>query len=235
MIDFPPIAAIVLLLIVKKSNGYDSLSRVYRLLEFIAFGRALERARFCHFSHLRACKRILLLGDGDGRGLALACRLAPQARIDSIDFSAGMLTLASRRLSPADRGRVNLRHADALTAPLPVATYDAVTTLFFLDCFSETQVRELIARIRPSLTPEALWLHADFALPAHGWPRLRARVWLALMFAFFRWQTGLSLRALPPSDALLHTAGFHRLTHASWQHGFLVSSVYRQADLSLNK
>ncbi len=210
------------------SRGYDQLARFYRPIEFLAFGRALERARFQHFDRLRDCKRILLLGDGDGRGLALACRLAPHARIDSVDFSAGMLDRAAQRLQPADHTRVTLRQADALTADFPPNTYDAVTTLFFLDCFSDAQIRVFIAHLQPALTPNALWLHTDFVLPSRGFHRLRARVMLTLMLAFFRWQTGLSVRALPDSETLLHSAGFHRIAESSWQGGFILSTVLTQ-------
>ncbi|MBC8039800.1 MAG: class I SAM-dependent methyltransferase [Opitutaceae bacterium] len=210
------------------SRGYDQLARVYRLIEFLAFGRALERARFQHFARLQDCKRILLLGDGDGRGLALACRLAPHARIDSVDFSAGMLDHAARRLRSEDRDRVTLRQADALTSTFPADTYDAVTTLFFLDCFSGEQVRVFIERLRPALKPDVLWLYADFALPPCGFFRTRAQVWLALMFCFFRWKTGLTVRALPQAEALLHAAGFRRLVETSWQGGFIISAVFQQ-------
>lgn len=210
------------------SRGYDQLARFYRLVEFIAFGRALERARFQHFGRLRDCKRILLLGDGDGRGLALACRLAPHARIDSVDFSAGMLDRAAQRLRPEDRARVSLRQADALTAEFSPDTYDAVTTLFFLDCFSNEQVHAFIEHLRPALTSDAIWLHADFALPARGFHRLRAQLMLTLMLAFFRWQTGLAVRALPLSENLLESVGFHHIARSSWQGGFIVSSVFQQ-------
>lgn len=214
------------------SRGYDQLARVYRLIEFLAFGRALERARFHHFDRLRDCKRILLLGDGDGRGLVLACRLAPHARIDSVDFSAGMLDRAARRLRPEDRARVTLHQADALTAAFPPNTYDAVTTLFFLDCFSDAQVRAFIAHLRPALTPNALWLHTDFVLPSRGFHRLRAHVMLTLMFAFFRRQTGLTVRSLPDSETLIHSAGFHRIAESSCQGGFIRSVVFIQAKAS---
>jgi predicted O-methyltransferase YrrM len=210
------------------AHGYDQLARPYRLLEFLAFGRALERARFHHFGRLHDRRHILLLGDGDGRGLALACRLAPHARITSLDFSAGMLKRAARRLRPEDLARVTFFQADALAADYPDNTYDAVTTLFFLDCFSEPRARALIDRILPSLTPDALWLHADFALPDRGPHRLRARIWLALMFAFFRWQTGLGTRALPPSEALLRAAGCEPLARHAWQGGFIVSTALRR-------
>ncbi|MDF3059112.1 MAG: SAM-dependent methlyltransferase [Rariglobus sp.] len=209
-----------------KFNGYDSLARVYRLIEFLAFGRALECARFHHFARLRDRRHILLLGDGDGRGLALACRLAPRARITSLDSSPGMIARARRRLDPADHGRVTFVCADALGTDFPTATYDAVTTLFFLDCFSTEQTHSLVGRLQPSLTPDALWLHADFTLPPRGPARLRARAWLTLMFAFFRWQTGLAVRALPPSEELLQAAGFHRLAGSSWQGGFIRSVVF---------
>ncbi len=217
------------------TRGYDQLARFYRLIEFLAYGRALERARFHHFDYLRNRRHILLLGDGDGRGLALACRLAPEAKITSLDFSAGMIDRATHRLAPSDRARVTFVHADALATTFPENTYDAVTTLFFLDCFSTEQVRSLIERLRPALTADAVWLYADFALPPSGWTRLRARIWLALMFAFFRWQTGLTTHALPPSENLIHAAGFHRIAHTSWRGGFLVSSVFAQSSLSLNK
>jgi hypothetical protein len=211
------------------TRGYDRLAGCYRLLETLVFGRALERARFRHFDHLRNRKRILLLGDGDGRGLALVCRLAPDAQIDSLDSSAGMLARSAKRLSTGDRERVIFVQADALTHSFPRDTYDAVTTLFFLDGFSAEQVNALVTRLHPALTADALWFHADFALPPTGWAHMRARAWLALMFAFFRWQTGLSIRSLPPSENLLQAAGFHRAAHTSWQNGFLVGTVFARS------
>jgi hypothetical protein len=99
--------------------------------------------------------------------------------------------------------------------------------LFFLDCFSNAQVAELIGRIRPALAPSAVWLYADFALPPRGWRRLRAQAWLAVMFAFFRWQTGLDSRSLPDAETLLHDGGLRRVGETSWQGGFLRSAVFR--------
>ncbi len=218
-----------------KASGYDRLARCYRMLELLAFGRALERARFRYFDHLRDRKRILLLGDGDGRALALVCKLAPTARIESLDISAGMIARAARRLSEADHPRVTWRHEDALAAEYPENTYDAVVTLFFFDCFSTNRVKILIDRLRPALAAGAVWLEADFALPPRGWMRLRARLWLAVMYAFFRWQTGLAVRELPPVNALLEASGLRRLAAAEWQGGFIRSAVFAQPGLSLNK
>ncbi|AHF91866.1 SAM-dependent methlyltransferase [Opitutaceae bacterium TAV5] len=210
-------------------SGFDRLASPYRLLEYAAFGRALERARFCHFDLLgqRRRRRLLLLGDGDGRGLARACELLPETRIDSVDISAGMLARAGRRLPEAQRGRVSLHHADALAFSYPPQEYDAVATLFFLDCFTLAEVAAFVARLRPALRPGALWLHADFALPARrGWRRVRAQAWLAVMYAFFRWQTGLSARRLPGSEGIIEAAGLKTTRVAESQHGLLRSVVF---------
>lgn len=209
-----------------REKTFDRLARPYRLLEWGAFGSLLERARFKHLDRLRDHRRILLLGDGDGRVLARVCALAPQARIDSLDVSTAMLAQAGARLSSADKARVHFRHADALNADYPADAYDAVITFFFLDCFSGVQVAALISRIRPSLRPGALWLFADFAEPARGLVRLRAKAWVGLMYAFFRWQTGLAARHLPNSEGLLLNAGFARIAETTFQRGFVRSVVF---------
>lgn len=209
-----------------KSSRYDHLARPYRALEFLAFGRALERARFRYLDRLHDRQRILLLGDGDGRALARICQLAPQAQIESVDSSAGMLARAAQRLCPADRERVTFREADAFIADYPPNTYDAVTTLFFLDLFSPDQVQTLVGRLRPALTDDAIWLFADFSQPSGGWARAWAQAWLVLLFVFFRWQTGLVTRELPPSESLLQAAGLDCEAETSWQGGFLRSAVY---------
>jgi len=209
-----------------REKTFDRLARPYRLLEWIAFGSLLERARFKHLDRLRDRRRILLLGDGDGRVLARVCALAPDARIDSLDLSGGMLARAALRLSPTDRARVRFRHDDALRADYPPAAYDAVTTFFFLDCFTDAQADLLINRLQPALTPDAVWLFADFSEPSRGLMRLRAKAWLGVMYLFFRWQTGLASHRLPDSENLLRKSGFARLAETSFQHGFVRSTVF---------
>jgi ubiquinone/menaquinone biosynthesis C-methylase UbiE len=207
---------------------FDGLAGIYRGLEFLAFGRDLERARFCLLDQLAGCREILVLGEGDGRCLARLVRAAPRARIRCVDASAGMLARAATRLAdPALRARVDFEHADALALPLPPGRYDAVVTLFFLDCFLPDQVSALVSRVRDSLQPGGLWLWSDFACPPRGWRRWQARVSLRLLYLFFRWQTGLPARALPPAEAILAEAGFERAAEREFQGGFLRSALFR--------
>ncbi len=205
---------------------FDRLARPYRLLEVLAFGRRLERARFCFLDRLRGCRSILLLGEGDGRCLERVAHIAPAARIHCIDASEAMLKRAAARLPPAAAGRVTFEHADIRRHDFPPREYDAVVTLFVLDCFTPDQVAAIVARVRPALRDGATWLFADFALPERGIARWRARAWLAVLYLFFRWQTGLAAQSLPPSEALLRSGGLHCVAERDFDHGLMRSAVY---------
>jgi len=206
-------------------DGFGGLARMYRTLEFAAFGGDLERARFCFLDRLRNCHDILLLGEGDGRNAFRIASLAPEARLLYLDASPGMSAAAERRLAPF-RDRVTFLRADARTCDLALHAFDAVTTPFFLDCFTEAEAEPVVARVTAAMQPKALWLFADFVLPAAGWRRWRAKAWLVGLYAFFRWRTRLSARALPPSEAILLAAGWRLEAAQEFQGGLVRSAVF---------
>lgn len=211
--------------------NFDRLARPYRALEVLAFGRDLERARFCLLDRLAAARSILIIGEGDGRCLERLTTLAPQARIDCFDASEKMLGLARSRLAasnPAALERVRFQQADARANALLPAAYDAAVTLFFLDCFTAQEAAEVVGRIAPSLAPGALWLFADFSMPAAGWRRFRARLWLGLLYFFFRLETGLSARKLPPAEELIRAAGLEPVDERPRQQGLLRTVLFRK-------
>lgn len=213
----------------KRAANFDRLAHVYRWLEYVAFGRDLERARTCYLDRLSACRSILVLGEGDGRCLAELVHRAPEARIECIDASRAMLDRAAARLEPSARARVTLTCADAFTLSFSPDQYDAVLTLFFLDCFDDDDVSLLVQRIAPALRPGGLWLFADFVEPSRGFARWRARVWLAVLYAFFRWQTGLHTRALPASEAILRRAGLIEIATRTFQDGLVRATAFNQS------
>jgi ubiquinone/menaquinone biosynthesis C-methylase UbiE len=211
------------------AGGFDRLAGSYRALELLAFGRDLERTRFALLPALADRKSILVLGEGDGRCLVRLLALAPRARVHCVDSSPGMLARAQARVGEEDLSRVQWECADAREVPLAPARYDAVVTLFFLDCFSGEDVRRLVARVGSALQPRACWLFADFVLPEAGWRRWRARAWLGLLYFFFRWQARLGARALPPSEAILAEAGWQRECQVEFQAGLLRTVLWWSA------
>lgn len=211
---------------VTPEGGFDALASSYRWLEWLAFGGVLMRARIAHFSHLATCRKILVLGDGDGRALAELLAQAPAAHIDSVDISPRMIALASARLSPDDRARVTFTVGDARTVALS-GPYDGVVTAFVLDCFTPADTAALIRRVAATLTPDARWIYTDFAAPAFGLARLHARVVVGGLYAFFRWRTGIEARKLPPVEPELGALGFRSIATRTWRAGLVRSAVFQ--------
>ncbi len=202
------------------------IAKLYRWIEYAAYGRALERARFWYLDRLAGARRILVLGEGDGRALARLVDAAPHAEIDVVELSAEMIALA--RLRVGDCTRLRFHQADALSLRYAEHDYDGVVTLFFLDCFSAADARTLIGRLAGWMAGDAIWLMTDFAIPESGWRRWHARVWITVMYAFFRLTTGLRARALPPIEDLMRESGLRRIEVREWQAGLIRSEVWRR-------
>lgn len=208
--------------------NFDRVAVIYRGLEFLAFGSALERARFERLGALAACRHVLALGDGDGRCTARLLALNPGVEVHYLDASPAMLGLAARRIPAAHAGRVTFTRANALTHQFGRSLYDGVLTPFLLDCFTDAEVRLLVTRVTTALTPDARWLFTDFVLPDGGWRRWRGRLWLGGLYAFFRWQCGLRVRSLPESEHHIERAGFAVERSQTYQHGLLRTTLYRR-------
>lgn len=209
------------------SGNYDRVARVYRAFEYAAFGRDLERARFSLLPGLADCATLLIIGEGDGRLLQKLLQLNARAAMHCLDLSPAMLARARQRIG-AEAARVQFQVADIRSTVLPAKHYDAVVTCFVLDCFSAEDCAAIIARIVPALRPGSRWLWADFVLPPSGLRRLRARLWLAVLFSCFRWATRQTVRELPPAETLITAAGFQPLDQRGFQGGLLRSVLFSQ-------
>jgi SAM-dependent methyltransferase len=201
------------------------LARWYRWVEYAAFGRALERRRFAFLPRLASARRVLILGEGDGRSLARLLTLAPLAVFDVLEISPEMIALERQRTD--NSARVNFFCQDARKTDWPQAQYDGIVTHFFLDCFVESDACQLIRRLKKTLTPDGIWLISEFAVPDKGWRRFHARIWIGTMYSFFGIAAGLSARALPPVERLMQEAGMARTDQEKARAGLMVSEVWR--------
>ena len=193
----------------------------------MALGSSLMRARTALLDQLPPAKRVLVLGEGDGRLLALLAQAQPEAQITSIDQSPGMLRLQQKRLTAvAAEDRVDWRCADATTAPLPKATYDLVVMAFFLDCFSQRELQGFLPRVLDSLSPEGCVYYVDFVSPPQGIRGWWSHVMLGAMHLFFKWQTGLANRRLVNVSTIFHEQGW-RWSHQQNHRGdWLTTRIY---------
>jgi SAM-dependent methyltransferase len=194
-------------------------------MEYVSFGRALERCRFAQLPSLLEARQALVYGDGDGRFLELLLQCNPGIHVDVVDSSAAMLALARARVLRVGAGdRVRFFQTDALRFS-PPEQYDLVVTHFFLDCFDEAELEILLQRVRPHVRAGALWLVSEFAIP-RGWAEMPSRALITGLYGAFALLTGLRTRSLPDYAGLLRQAGFARRCERSWLHGLLRSEIW---------
>ena len=195
----------------------DAIAPWYRWLEYAGFGRALQRRREAFLGQVADARRVLVLGDGDGRALAALLRANTQATVDYVDLSARMLQLARARAG--DR-RVVYHRADALMMPLEEGEYDLIVTHFFLDCFDARDQARLIERVGRAASPRARWVVSEFR--KHG-------IFVAFLYLFFRITTGLRTRGLVDHHPCFEGHGFCLERAESAWGGLLGSELWVRA------
>jgi ubiquinone/menaquinone biosynthesis C-methylase UbiE len=208
--------------------SFDLVAPHYRWLETVAFGNALQRARTCWIDTIARPKRTLIVGEGDGRFLCELIRAHPKIDVDCIDASETMLQLASarlRRTHPESVSRVRFIREDILKWS-PQKSYDLLVTHFFLDCFPATELEAVTTKLASAAGPRAVWLIADFTIPQEKLARAYARLWLRMMYTFFRATTGIAAKELVNPAPYLDGHGFIRASENLSRGRMLTSDVY---------
>ncbi|HUD13974.1 MAG TPA: class I SAM-dependent methyltransferase [Terracidiphilus sp.] len=208
---------------------FNRLARLYRWMELFSFGPLLALTRRTFLGRLKHVRRALVLGDGDGRFTAGLLRANGNVHVDAVDASVDMLLALLGRAGPhADRVRICLGDARAWQPPAAVAAppYDFIATHFFLDCLTTQEIQSLTASLRGAVSPSALWVVSEFAIPP-GWRgRFLARPIVASLYFCFRLLTGLTVRSLPDHALALRQAGFILLDRRSRLGGLLNAELW---------
>jgi SAM-dependent methyltransferase len=244
--------------------NFNRLAGPYRWMERLSFGPWLAWCRFAFLAEATACRRALVLGDGDGRFTARLLRANPHVHIDAVDASSAMLQALARRAGP-HAGRLRAYLADArdwdpasvppntLGASSPALSlsmgpdsetsdarntvradserpphrrWDLIATHFFLDCLTTEEIQSLATRLRPCVSPNALWLVSEFAIPSGWYGRFIARPLIGALYRAFGLLTGLAVRTLPNHAAALRAGGFTLLERRPRLAGLLVSELW---------
>ena len=214
--------------------NFDSVARAYRWMEYFSFGPMLERCRFHFLMRCSHARHALVLGDGDGRFTARLLASNPNVHVEAIDASRAMLAQLRKRARHICRDadtRLSTREIDIRQFTPTSNDYDLVVSHFFLDCLTDSEVTNLIARVTPHMTQDATWLVSEFAVPEQGWRRLGARMLIRSLYLAFSLLTQLNVRAIPDYAKAFSDNRFHPVDKAELLVGMLITEVWgRRSD-----
>jgi ubiquinone/menaquinone biosynthesis C-methylase UbiE len=210
--------------------SFDALAPHYRWMERLLAGEKLQRCRTAFIERIANNQEILILGQGAGRFVAKLAAINRTARITCLDSSSGMLRMTEKALRRENNfsNRIELLHCNILTWIPPEARFDGIISHFFLDCFTPSQLEEIVRRVAISARPRALWLLSDFNQPEFGLSKWRARVILWVMYRFFRLLTRLPASDLVSPDAFLQKNGFQLCERRFADWNFLHTDLWQR-------
>lgn len=208
--------------------SFDLLAPHYTWMEAVLAGGRLQRCRLAWEESLIGCRDLLIAGVGHGHCLRHYARRFPHLRIVSVDASERMLAHARQRAIAAG---LDMAQLSFVRATLPewrptAASFDAIATPFFLDCFAPRELEAVIAALAHGARPKARWLISDFAVPECGPARWRALAVHGLMYPFFRAVTRVRAQRLTPPDGGLRAQGFTLAGRRSYEWGLLQADLW---------
>jgi SAM-dependent methyltransferase len=209
----------------------DRIGPYYQLLEYLCFGRSLERRRFAFLGETKGSQRAIVCGGGDGRFLARLLRVNARAQVDFVDLSPVMIDLAQRRIAGMGRtfcARVSFHVGDIREFQARPEGYDLIVTHFFLDCFSRSEIRSLVSYVAGWAAPGALWILSEFSEAEGPIGHIWTRAIISGLYAAFR-LTGLQLTRLSDYSAALLEAAFECKSVEYSRGGLLQSSLWEKA------
>ena len=210
-----------------KKACFDNLAPWYHFLETISFGNQLQQCRISQLAELNEVKNVLILGDGNGRFLESLLKSNNNSKIESIDISRNMIELANARItSLPNTSKVIFIHSDVFDWDFPKCKYDLVVTNFFLDCFTYSELTNLIEKVSVSLKPEGKLIYGDFNIPNSFFKKTLATLLLFGMYVFFRIFTRISANSLHDPTFLLIENKFILKNEKYYLGSFLKSQLW---------
>ena len=200
-------------------NSYNGIAPFYDLLGDVVFFGALTRAQKAHLGLIPPRAKILIIGGGTGRILKNIRASNPESDITFVDASAEMLSRAKRRI-PKDP-KLNFIHGRVDDIPSD-AQYEVIMCHFFLDQFSNVEIRSLGGIIRRKLSGKGMLMVSDFVADAR-WKRVIIRG----MYAAFAMAGAVKRKDFPEWERVLEEAGFSVNAKASLFADFIRSNCYR--------
>jgi len=162
------------------------------------------------------------MGGGTGWLLADLLQMHAAVRVTYLEASQRMIELAKEKIKDADRPRVEFVHGTQNSLQRN-HNFDAIIINFFVDMFSEKELKDILRLLWSVLRPGGQLLCTDFVDDA-WWQKLILRA----MYGFFALTTGLGTRRLAPWRRAILDSGFRLIQGELFWRRFICSQQFRK-------
>lgn len=199
-------------------RGFDRVAFFYDGLARLVFGRSIVLAQTHFLSAIPDRSNVLMLGGGTGWILTSLLKKKSNCCIWYIEASKKMLDYACKRIS--DEASVHFIHGTEENIPSDVK-FNVVITHFYLDLFGRQSLEKVAQKITGMLDQHGQWIASDFVNNGKWWQRL----FLWMMYRFFRIVCDIEAAALPPWESVLNNY-LQTCNAKHFYYEFIKSSVY---------
>jgi tRNA (cmo5U34)-methyltransferase len=199
-------------------HGYNVLAPVYDSLARLLLGKSIQQMQLQFLNLLISKNKLLILGGGTGWILPAIDRINSNIQIDYVDLSTGMIKKAKERGTDPTR----IRFIEGTERDIPNADYDCVITNFYLDLFTDSELKGIVIHIKNCMHPNSYWFVTEF-VTSSSWSKVK----LKCMYIFFWLTTGLKTTQLPDWNQVMCSTGAKILHEKSSKRGFIKSVIYQ--------
>ncbi len=195
-------------------NDFNRIAPFYDRIAKLIFGNQLIRAQIHFLSEIKPNDDVLILGGGTGQLLEYfpSCN-----KVLFVEKSEQMILYASRRKIEADVDYIN---EDFLNYDHN-RKFDIIICPFFLDCFDEINLHQVLRKIKSSLKSEGNLLVIDFKKNGFNGLMLKS------MHVFFRIFSKLESKSLLDIHQKVLDVGFREAKVKFSHRNQLFSRLYR--------
>ncbi|MEP1095013.1 MAG: methyltransferase [Cyclobacteriaceae bacterium] len=194
-------------------NNFDFVAPFYDWLAMLVFGETIERSTSHYLSEIGKDANILIVGGGTGNILK---SLPKCNQITYLEKSVKMMTRSKRKARNRAMQFVEMDFLDFETTD----RYDFLICPFFLDCFQEATLTEVLNRIKQLLRYNGRLIVSDFQSKPE--PTL-----FKFMHYFFRIFSSLESKKLKDIHQFIIQREFQTEKEEFFHKNMIFSRVYR--------
>ena len=208
-----------------KRADFSILSPIYDFLGNLAFQGTLHRSQLFLLNDLKQSQNALVIGGGTGRFLVDLLKSGKVDKVTYVDISPGMIKKAESKIKKLAGGdKVNFICGGLESSP--DRKFDVVCPHYFLECFSEKQLPEVVERLNQLISEKGEWHFTDFYLNESS--SVLQRKTVGFLYWFFRLSCGIKVRKLANFEKLFERAGQIENKSKFFRNKLIKTAIYRK-------